>query len=410
MKRIKRYFTTVLLLSALAVVLFAGCRKSDGFNEPASTDKTKPGVVTNVKVDNFNGGANITYTLPKSPNLLYIMARYSIRDQVVRETKSSFYSDTIVVNGFANSKDYEVTLYSVTRANVMSDPVTVTVHPKTPYYQLIKPTVQTAADFGGINITALNPDRQPVGMILLSLDGSGTEVQDQHFSNTDTINYSVRGFKPQPRKFGVYVTDRFGNNSDTTVVTISPLPESLLDKSKFFALRLPSDADLYSFDGWGVDKLWDNSTNEPGWHTVASPKGMPAVVTFGLGVSAKLSRFILWNRGNEYSYSHGNAKVFSLWGTNKATPQDTKLPKSAPVGTVLGDWVNLANYRFPDPPSGLAAGAANAADRAFVMAGVNFNVPISAPAVRFVRLSIAETWSGGAFAHALEMSIYGNQQ
>lgn len=396
----------------LLLALLNACRKSDGYNVPASSDKTKPDVVTNVKVDNFNGGAYITYTSPKSSNLLYILAKYSIRDQVFRETKSSYYTDSITVDGFAQSKEYEVTLYAVSRANVMSDPVVVKVHPKTPYYQLIRPTVATAPDFGGINITALNPARQPVGMILLALDSTtnALEIQDQHYSNVDTLNYSVRGFTAKPRKFGVYVTDRFGNNSDTSVVTLQPLPESLLAKNKFFIYRLPSDGDLYNDGGWGVDKLWDGNVGEPGWHTIASSKGMPAIVTFGLGVTAKLSRFVLWNRAGEYSYSHGNAKVFSLWGSDKASPQDAKLPKSAPVGTVIGDWTNMANYRFPDPPSGLAAGAANASDRAFVAAGVNFNVPITSPQVRFLRLSVSETWSGGTFAHALEMSIYGNPQ
>ncbi|MDB5015070.1 MAG: hypothetical protein JWQ25_3272, partial [Daejeonella sp.] len=398
------------LFSVMILFLVNACKETDGFNLPASSDISKPEVVTNVKVDNFNGGSYITYTLPNSSNLLYVLAKYSIRDRVLLETKSSYYSDSITVDGFAESKEYDVTLYSVSRANVMSDPVTVKVHPETPYYKLIKPSVSTTADFGGINIAALNPSRQPVGMILLALDSttSSLEIQDQHYTNTDTINYSVRGYAPKPRKFGVYVADRFGNNSDTSIVTITPLPEALLNKSKFFNYRLASDGDLYTDGGWGVERLWDGNVGEPGWHTVASSKGMHAVVKFGLGVSAKLSRFILWNIPNEYSYSHGNAKVFSLWGSDKAAPQDIKLPKTAAVGTVLGDWVNLGNYNFPNPPSGLAAGAANATDRAFVAAGVNFNIPISSPKVRFLRYSVSQSWSGGEFAHAMEISVYGN--
>lgn len=392
------------------VSIFNSCKKSDGYNEPISTDKTKPGIITNVKIDNFNGGARLTYTLPQGSNLLYVLAKYTIRNGVNRETKSSYYTDTIVVDGFAKKQEYDVTLYAVSRANVMSDPVTVKVHPDTPYYQLIAKTIKTSPDFGGINVTSLNKDRQPIGMILLALDPktNDLEIADQNYTNKDSINYSARGYGSTPRKFGVYVADRFGNNSDTTIVTITPFPETLMAKNKFFTYRLNSDADLYTDGGWAVDRLWDGNTGEPGWHTNASSKGMPAIVTFGMGVKAKLSRFILWNRGGQYAYSHGNAKVFSLWGSDKDAPQDAKLPLSSAVGTVIGDWRNLGNYKFPDPPSGLAAGAANPADRAYVEAGVNFNVPLTSPAVKFLRLSVSETWSGGQFAHALELSFYGN--
>jgi hypothetical protein len=68
MKKINRYSTkTVLWLGVLALACIIGsCKKNEGFNtEPASTDKTKPGVITNIKVKNFHGGAYITYDLPK---------------------------------------------------------------------------------------------------------------------------------------------------------------------------------------------------------------------------------------------------------------------------------------------------------------------------------------------------------
>jgi len=70
--------------------------------------------------------------------------------------------------------------------------------------------------------------------------------------------------------------------------------------------------------------------------------------------------------------------------------------------------VNLGNYNYANPPSGAAPTAATDADRAFVAQGVNFDVSITSPAVRYLRLSVGETWSGGEFAHSCELSIYGN--
>jgi hypothetical protein len=115
----------------------------------------------------------------------------------------------------------------------------------------------------------------------------------------------------------------------------------------------------------------------------------------------------MWERIGQYTYSAGNPRDFSLWGSNVASPKDSKLPLTAPEGTVIGDWVNLGNYHFPDPPSGLSPGSTNAQDEAFVKAGVNFTVPFNAPAVKFLRLSVSKTWSGGTSTHVMELSLYG---
>src|SRR5258708_25004031 len=169
MKNIRNnYILCSTAVGSLAIPGIFSCSKIDNYNGPVSTDKTKPGIVTNVRVVNFNGGAYIIYTLPNSPNLLYVQAEYKINDTKSRQTKSSYYSDTITVNGFANIQDYTVTLYSVSRADVKSDPVTVTVHPATPVYKLVRPTIVLSPDFGGVNIKAIDSFKKPVGIILIS--------------------------------------------------------------------------------------------------------------------------------------------------------------------------------------------------------------------------------------------------
>lgn len=400
-----------LLVALYVLVVFGGCAKMDGYNGPVSTDKTKPDTISHLKVTNFNGGAYITYTLPKSTNLLYVMAEYKINDQTTLQTKSSYYSDTITVNGFADTKDYNVTLYAVSRADVKSDPVVINVHPDTPYYKLIKPTIQITPDFGGLNIRATNLGKQSVGLILLAIGASNTDVEiaDQHYTNVDSINYSIRGYDTIPQKFAVYVTDQWGNNSDTVYATISPYYETILDKSKFFTYSMASDSQIGY--GWDLPYLWDDKTDgySNGWHT--NPGGsIPMLCTFGMGVTAKLSRFVLWERPDQFAFSHGNPKEFTIWGSDKMQPQDAIMPRYSDVGTVVGDWVNLGNYRYPDPPSGLPPGTTNDADNAFVLAGVNFNVPLTSPAVRYIRIGVALTWSGGDFAHLMEISLYGDNR
>src|SRR5258706_7587437 len=179
MKKIFKYTVCFLLLAS-----YWSCKKSNGYNDVVSKDNTKPGVVTNVRVANFNGGAYITYDLPASGNVLYVQADYRINDLKTRQTKSSYYTDTITVEGFAKVQDYEVTLHTVSRANVMSDAVKVTVHPGTPAYLSVRPSVQLKADFGGVNINALNPLKKPIGVIFIAYDTTAGRIliPDQHYT------------------------------------------------------------------------------------------------------------------------------------------------------------------------------------------------------------------------------------
>lgn len=397
-------FLGIVMLSILS------CKKSEGYNTPISNDMTKPDVVSNIKVDNFNGGANITYELPNSDNILYVLAKYKINGSVARETKASYYKDTVTVNGFANEQDYDVTLYTVTRANVMSDPLTIKVHPQTPVYKLVKPTISITADFGGVNVKASNPLKKEIGVIIVAFDPSTKtmEVQDQFFTKAATIDYSIRGYQNTARDFGVYITDQWNNISDTLKMSVTPLYEELLDKSKFSTYQMASDSPI-GFN-WPLSNLWNGKGDGDGWHTEYGNKA-PYVGTFSIGKTYKLSRFVLFERyGDDYRYRLGNPKDFSLWGSNVASPKDSQLPVLAEVGAVVGDWINLGNYHFPDPPSGLPPGSTNAADDAFVKAGVNFNISINAPVVRYIRVAVSNTWSGGDAAHIMEISLYGKPE
>jgi len=127
-------FMGLIIISLLFVW---SCKKSESPVEVISNDTTKPGIITDIKVENLNGAALITYSLPKSNNLLYVQAKYPIREGHYRESKTSFYTDTVLVEGFAKAGEYEVVLHAVSRANVMSDPVVVKVNPKTPNYILV---------------------------------------------------------------------------------------------------------------------------------------------------------------------------------------------------------------------------------------------------------------------------------
>lgn len=412
----KRYRTWAI--AGMWLTAQVACKKSDGYNDVVSGDMTKPGVVTNVKVNNFNGGANITYTLPATPNLLYVQAEYKINDQTSRQVKASYYSDSLTVNGFAKSQDYKVILYAVSRAQVKSDPVEITVHPATPPYLLARPTVVLTNDFGGINVKVTNHAKANLGIITISPDAvtKKLEIINQNYTSQEDINYSIRGYDTLQRRFGVYVTDQWGNISDTVFADITPIYETLMDKSRFQALRFPSD--VSTGFGWEIPYLWDNKTTSPGFHSVfPSSDPLPKWITFDMGQSAKLSRYTAWFRGidgsNNFLWASGAPQTWVLWGRSTAAV-DEKLPADTlalpPVGqATAGGWVNLGKFNLPAQPSGLVAPQYTNADLAYWNAGFPFNFDLTLPKVRYLRFQCF-TNAGGSndFFNMMELSFWGD--
>ncbi|RXK85527.1 DUF5000 domain-containing lipoprotein [Filimonas effusa] len=405
-------------LAALVILFLAACKKKDGYNDIVSDDLSKPGIVTDVKVSNFSGGAYITYKLPVSSNILYVQAEYNINDNTKRQTKSSYYSDTIKVSGFALSKDYKVTLHTVSRASVQSDSVVVTVHPETPPYLKLVPTVKINRDFGGVNIVCKNPDKASIGVIVITTDSyDKQQIVQQTYTDLDSINFSVRGYDTLARRFGVYFTDQWGNISDTTFATITPIYETLVPKSKFNAYVLPSDAPT-GF-GWTINNLWNNNIKTPGYHTTQpiTPLVWPAVITFDMGQSAKLSRYTIWNRGLDYDgvyyqWTAGAPKTWVIWGRND-TPVNEVMPTGVSMPAVgektPNGWINLGSFVCPDKPSGLGAGQYTASDLALWDAGFSFNFNLSLPKVRYLRFQCLSNWSEtNNYFNITELSFWGD--
>ncbi len=412
----KIYNIKWLICLALAGIV-AGCKKTDGYNIVVSTDKTKPGVVTNVKVSNFNGGSYITYTLPDSKNILYVKARYKINDNDFRETKSSYYSDSVMVSGFAKKQDYQVTLWTVSRADVQSDSIVVTVQPDTPPYRKVLPTVEMSADFSGVHITALNPLRAAIGVITVTPDAKGQlQIVNQNYTTQDTIQYSLRGYDTTSRQFGIYITDKWGNISDTVFSNIKPLYESQMDKSKFQPFVLGTD--VPTGFGWVIQNIWDGNNGSPGYHTTQpiQPLVWPAVITFDMGQTAKLSRYTIWDRGIDGSgnwlWQAGAPLTWVLWG-RAGTPVDETMPDADHIPSVgsmtPNGWVNLGFFRLPDKPSKLPNPQYTGEDLAFWNAGFSYDFDINLPKVRYIRFECLQNVSlTNNFFNIAEMTFFGD--
>src|SRR4051794_26451510 len=91
-----------------SLLMLFSCTKIEKGQFPIEHDA--PGQVTNVKVANVAGGANISYTIPTDNDLLYVKVIYKLDDGRIMEQKASAYANSLKVEGIGKSFEQEVEL------------------------------------------------------------------------------------------------------------------------------------------------------------------------------------------------------------------------------------------------------------------------------------------------------------
>lgn len=359
-------------------------------------DSVPPGPVSNVKVVNTPGGAILSYKVPEDEDLLYVKAVYSLKDGVKSESRSSMYTDTLKVAGFGDTSTREVSLIAVDRSRNESTPVTATITPLEPAVNTIGATLNLVADFGGVHAYWKNSSRAEVSVVILKEDKNNEFVPVNTFYTTMVDGDGAkRGMDTITGKFGVYVQDRWENRSAVKYFTLKPIYETKFDRLKFKKVVLPTDrTDAY---GWVMERLWDGIVGDQGFHTANGSGVWPHWFTFDLGVTAKISRVIEFQRVN-YFYKNGNVKKFEVWGCTTLDPS--------------GAWTNWTKLMdcTSIKPSGLPLGQASAEDNAWAAAGEEFLCSPMMPKVRYIRIKVTENWSASDFLHISEMVFYGDNR
>ena len=375
-----KYFSIGCLLLGLAA-----CKNSTIIG-PLEHNGTPPGAVTNATVLNMKGEARITYTLPTDEDLLYVKAVYQIRPGVTREAKASFYTNNLLVDGFKDTAATEVTLYAVNRSEVQSQPYKVMVKPLMPAYLSSFDSLKVSPTFGGINIRTTNPDAKALSIIILLKDQYGQWKQyNAVYSSLKDINQSIRGMDTTKKSFAFYIRDQFQNQSDTVFADLSPLYETLIPKSGFAEYLLPGDVAVNAYSRQ-MRNLWDGVYN--GWGSAActyetiTDTTNGVWFTFDMGVKAQLSRFTWWHYPDPRYFENASMKVYELWGTTNPSPDGS-----------WNGWTKLVECR-ETKPSGLPYGTENSDDVAAGQAGSGWEIPITAPAVRYLRIRHRYNWSG----------------
>ncbi|MDD3853653.1 MAG: DUF4959 domain-containing protein, partial [Syntrophomonadaceae bacterium] len=220
----KRAFVYIIMT---AMISFWSCIEEKNWSDPKDDIPPKP--VTNVVVENLHGGAMITYTLPDDNDLLGVKATYTLtRDEngVEREAFSSASRDTIVLQGFADTNEYVVSLIAIDQSRNQSTPVVVKINPRVPPVQLIRESLKVNTTFGGLYTSWINTNRENIAISVYKPDAVGDwELYDTYFSDGPVGSYSFRGLDADETPFRIEIRDRWNNYAVPLDTVLKPLFE-----------------------------------------------------------------------------------------------------------------------------------------------------------------------------------------
>ena len=379
--------------------MFVGCNE-----EPIgqyAVDGVAPGFVTNTSVENFKGYSEITYTIPSDKDLSYVAAFYTDSKGENRETRASAFSNKLIVNGFAKSEEIEVKLVAVDKSDNFSSGVPVKIKPfDSPIFDVYN-TLNIEEAFGGIKLSWDNPDKFGIVVEVNGEDSTGVMVPLENFySSAENGSGAVRGLNSEARNFGVVIRDQYYNTTDTLKKELIPLFEELLNKD--LCQEMPFSK-KFTQSPWGglMTCVWDNVGYNPhGYNSFdLFGNGEDSIYfTYDLGVTAKLSRFKMWSRGDQL-YKLAHPRHFQIWVTTD--------PEIAKNTDSFDGWQMVFEVKTEKVSGNDEYGAITAEDLEHAKAGEEFEMGLPAPTARFIRFRTLETWGHMDRSWVSELSWWG---
>ncbi|MDR0697742.1 MAG: DUF4959 domain-containing protein [Tannerella sp.] len=390
----------ICFIMIAAGFLWYACGEEESIGQQP-IDSVPPSPVSGIQVTNIPGGAILTYTLPDDEDLLYVKAVYT-RNSETCESRTSLYKDSLKVEGFGDMQSREVRVIAVDRSRNESTPVTATVQPLEPEVITIGNTLDMVTAFGGCNINWDNPNRAEISVTVLQDDEELMEAvaYETFYSSMAKGQGVIRELDTVIYKFGVYVQDHWGNRSEVKNFELMPLFETKFDPANFRDASLPGDGPHYG-GGYQLSNIWDGVWgSDNSYSSQAGSGNWPGSITVDLGVVGKISRIRLHQRMGSYqTWGEGNPRNFEVWG-------------SLNVPDPSGSWDSWTKFMECESikPSGLPGTEYSNEDVSRALDGEDFYNENIDFAVRYLRLRIYRTWSGGDNIQIGEMEVFGDNR
>jgi len=369
------------LMAGMMLIIAFSCKAPEDFTN--KYDDIVPDPVSNISVENVNGGAIIYFTLPVQDDMLGAKVVYSLTHGGEEMEKfSSTESNSIELEGFGDTDERTVTIYAVHMSDNVSVGYEVVIKPLTPPIQIIRESLEASSTWGGIKITWENPLRKQMGIAVMVEDSITGEmvVYDRYYSTAISGKVSFRPFKIKEQKFRIEMFDRWNNQAEPYNTDILPWAEeeiygcnywvmgeevqptvtywSLFDDEK---VGYGENADMWrwAFRGdishretnsgrsfntpnpWGVwwqrnytgTNMWNpgGDGNQFSLYVPGALPGFivesPVYITFDMGVKAVYSRMKYLTRRRNQDWSANMPVVFSVWATNNPkTVEEVECP------------------------------------------------------------------------------------
>jgi hypothetical protein len=328
----------IVLFFILPVMSFPmwQCTEEKDWHEP--TDATPPGVVTNIQVENINGGAKITFTPPADKDLLSVKAVYTFGAE--DEPKSVYASSTkneIVLEGYADTEEHTVQLYAVDKSYNLSAATPATIRPLVSPVDLIRQTLKVYSTFGGLYVTWDNENQNLIDVsVSLKNEAGQYTLGERYYSTAKVGKYTFRGYEDVSTNFRVHVRDRWNNYAADFDTVIKPIFEQELVRRingvnqwnllgfhglDFNSWEYRGDAVAANYGVMMDDAYFRDGTY---WVTTdANAPNVPLYFTIDLQRKIHLSRMRIWMRDRHGlgSYiSGGMMNDFEVWATNDPRP------------------------------------------------------------------------------------------
>lgn len=387
----------ILIIACIGLLIYACSAEESVGQQPI--ENVAPMPISNVNVINIPGGALLTFTPPKDEDLLYTKAIYSRKDGILSESKASLYTDTLRIEGFGDTDNHQVKLVAVDRSRNESEIVEVTISPLEPPVNIVAQSLELNPDFGGITATWENIGNAEISVVIQQKDSLSDDFVplDTYYTKTTNGKFSVYGLDTIPKVLQLHIEDRWENRSEIQSFTVTPIYETEFKKAKFGFINLPGDGPHHN--GWVATNIWNDTASPAGYSSVGGQGIWPQSLTIDLGLIGLISRITIYQRiENNYAYSEGNIKKFEVWG---AEILDTS-------GS-WDSWTKLGDFES-NKPSGLPLGQISDEDLGVATNGENFSFPASNPKIRYIRLLVTETWSGGDNFQLMELDIFGDNR
>lgn len=390
-------------IASLFVFSFFSC-------EDTTTDQRTPkgpwneGPITEYTITPINGGAEITYTLPDNPDVMYVMVEYE-RNGMIYTDKASVHKNVVMVEGFHRQNLVKATLYKVNKFDQRSEPLEIEFEPLESLIDITFKSLKLQTSFGGIVGIWDNPEATELGVRLMTYDDTlynKLDTREMYYTQMVEEKHSFRGFEAVETTFYLTFEDKWGNNSDTIQYKTTPFYETMIPKPYDDARGTIPHDNVSDLGGARIPaKLWDNIVNTSGHGWLTKPGNPGISMTIDMKQVAKVSRIIHHPYHINSPYGQANITEMEIWGIDKLdydllSNRDYWLDSLAvregrypsvnqqmelPERTFKDDWYYMGYHSVPIYTVG-------ADIQALARNGAEYIIDIDVPPVRYIRIFV----------------------